>query len=172
MSGMQAGAAVRAPGAPAATPMAAMVMQAATEALPVVAPHHQGDLLQPYALFSPQRQGFSNNFFFFFSLKKAPVPSNVLGVFGLSIRTQERDLDDEFSRYGRVEKVTIVYDQRVCLASLFQHVVAHSSPQSDRSRGFGFIKMSTTEEATKCIQALNGIVRNARRLPHVLTDTL
>lgn len=37
----------------------------------------------------------------------------MLGVFGLSIRTQERDLDEEFSRFGRVEKVTIVYDQRV-----------------------------------------------------------
>ncbi|KAG6885127.1 hypothetical protein C0993_005705 [Termitomyces sp. T159_Od127] len=71
---------------------------------------------------------------------QAPNPSNVLGVFGLSIRTQERDLDEEFSRFGRVEKVTIVYDQR-----------------SDRSRGFGFIKMSTVEEATRCIQELNGI---------------
>ena len=37
----------------------------------------------------------------------------MLGVFGLSIRTQERDLEEEFSRYGTVEKVTIVYDQRV-----------------------------------------------------------
>jgi len=37
----------------------------------------------------------------------------VLGVFGLSIRTVERDLDEEFSRFGRVVKVTIVYDQRV-----------------------------------------------------------
>ncbi|KAJ7067926.1 hypothetical protein C8F01DRAFT_1207627 [Mycena amicta] len=77
----------------------------------------------------------------------APTPSNVLGVFGLSIRTQERDLDDEFSRFGRVEKVTIVYDQR-----------------SDRSRGFGFIKMSTVEEATRCIQELNGIELNGRRI--------
>lgn len=76
-----------------------------------------------------------------------PNPSNVLGVFGLSIRTQERDLEDEFSRFGRVEKVTIVYDQR-----------------SDRSRGFGFIKMSTVEEATKCIQELNGIELNGRRI--------
>jgi hypothetical protein len=33
----------------------------------------------------------------------------------LSIRTSERDLDEEFSRFGRVEKVTIVYDQRVRL---------------------------------------------------------
>ena len=42
-----------------------------------------------------------------------PNPTNVLGVFGLSIRTTESDLDDEFSRHGRVEQVTIVYDQRV-----------------------------------------------------------
>jgi len=46
-------------------------------------------------------------------LNQQPNPSNVLGVFGLSIRTQERDLEDEFCRFGRVEKVTIVYDQRV-----------------------------------------------------------
>ncbi|KAG7096609.1 hypothetical protein E1B28_004026 [Marasmius oreades] len=77
----------------------------------------------------------------------APNPSSVLGVFGLSIRTQERDLDDEFSRFGHVEKVTIVYDQR-----------------SDRSRGFGFIRMSTVEEATRCIQELNGIELNGRRI--------
>lgn len=78
---------------------------------------------------------------------KAPNPSQVLGVFGLSIRTQERDLDEEFSRFGRVEKVTIVYDQR-----------------SDRSRGFGFIRMSSTEEATRCIQELNGVELNGRRI--------
>ncbi|GAW08256.1 transformer-2-beta isoform 3 [Lentinula edodes] len=77
----------------------------------------------------------------------APNPSSVLGVFGLSIRTQERDLDEEFSRFGRVEKVTIVYDQR-----------------SDRSRGFGFIRMATTEDATRCIQELNGVDLNGRRI--------
>lgn len=49
--------------------------------------------------------------------QQAPNPSNVLGVFGLSIRSTERDLDDEFSRFGRVEKVVIVYDQRVSFPS-------------------------------------------------------
>lgn len=44
---------------------------------------------------------------------QAAEPTNVLGVFGLSIRTRERDLEDEFQRYGDVEKVVIVYDQRV-----------------------------------------------------------
>jgi transformer-2 protein len=40
-------------------------------------------------------------------------PNNVLGVFGLSIRTRERDLEEEFARHGEVDKVVIVYDQRV-----------------------------------------------------------
>jgi hypothetical protein len=62
------------------------------------------------------------NFYFLpcraYITQQAPNPSNVLGVFGLSIRTQERDLDEEFSRFGRVEKVTIVYDQRVSFISI------------------------------------------------------
>lgn len=77
----------------------------------------------------------------------APNPTQVLGVFGLSIRTEERDLDDEFGRFGTVEKVTIVYDQR-----------------SGRSRGFGFIRMSSVEEATRCVQELNGIDLNGRNI--------
>ncbi|KAI0316125.1 hypothetical protein OF83DRAFT_1173194 [Amylostereum chailletii] len=77
----------------------------------------------------------------------APNPTNVLGVFGLSIRTTERDLDEEFGKHGRVEKVTIVYDQR-----------------SDRSRGFGFIKMATVEDAGRCIAELNGLDLNGRRI--------
>ena len=91
-------------------------------------------------------------------IRQAPNPSNVLGVFGLSIRTQERDLDEEFSRFGRVEKVTIVYDQRVGPAPLCCLMSSNLSKQSDRSRGFGFIKMATVEDATRCIQELNGVV--------------
>lgn len=37
----------------------------------------------------------------------------MLGVFGLSIRTRESDLDHEFGKWGAVDKVVIVYDQRV-----------------------------------------------------------
>lgn len=92
--------------------------------------------------------------------QQAPNPSNVLGVFGLSIRTQERDLDDEFSRFGRVEKVTIVYDQRVRgkFLSAEKTALTQHFKQSDRSRGFGFIKMATVEDATRCITELNGVV--------------
>lgn len=94
--------------APVARPAATMVSRAP---LTVASRHHQNDprMHLLYVALSL--------FFFFFrphSAKQAPNPSAVLGVFGLSIRTQERDLDEEFSRFGRVEKVTIVYDQRVC----------------------------------------------------------
>ncbi|ORY34065.1 hypothetical protein BCR39DRAFT_463139 [Naematelia encephala] len=72
-------------------------------------------------------------------------PNNVLGVFGLSIRTREEDLEDEFGRYGKVDKVVVVYDQR-----------------SERSRGFGFITMHTIEDAERCIEKLNGFVLHGR----------
>ncbi|TYJ54539.1 hypothetical protein B9479_004766 [Cryptococcus floricola] len=66
-------------------------------------------------------------------------PTNILGVFGLSVRTTEKDLREEFSEYGQVEKVVIVYDQR-----------------TGRSRGFGFITMRSVDEASICITKLNG----------------
>ena len=90
---------------------------------------------------------------------QTPNPTNVLGVFGLSIRTTERDLDDEFSRHGRVEQVTIVYDQRVSAPIRQQSIQLNFVRQSDRSRGFGFIKMATVEDAERCIKELNGLVR-------------
>nr|XP_019010890.1 uncharacterized protein I206_04193 [Kwoniella pini CBS 10737]OCF49671.1 hypothetical protein I206_04193 [Kwoniella pini CBS 10737] len=74
-------------------------------------------------------------------------PNNVLGVFGLSIRTRERDLEDEFTRYGDVEKVVIVYDQR-----------------TDRSRGFGFVTMRTIEDAQRAIEKLNGLNLHGRNI--------
>lgn len=94
-----------------------------------------------------------------FASEQNPNPTNVLGVFGLSIRTTERDLDDEFSRHGRVEQVTIVYDQRVSypyVQTMDTRLTAVY--QSDRSRGFGFIKMATVEDAERCIKELNGLV--------------
>ncbi|KLO10172.1 RNA-binding domain-containing protein, partial [Schizopora paradoxa] len=78
-----------------------------------------------------------------------PQPSNVLGVFGLSIRTREKDLQEEFSRHGEVLKVTVVDDQRV---------------STGRSRGFGFITMATVEDAERCIAKLDGAEIHQRRI--------
>jgi transformer-2 protein len=35
-------------------------------------------------------------------------------VFGLSSYTKERELEDAFSKFGKLEKVVVVYDARVC----------------------------------------------------------
>ncbi len=45
--------------------------------------------------------------------RENPEPTNVLGVFGLSLRTREEDLERLFGKYGRLDKVTVVYDRRV-----------------------------------------------------------
>jgi len=65
----------------------------------------------------------------------------------LSLNTQERDLEDEFGKSGRVEKVTIVYDQR-----------------SQRSRGFGFVVMRDVADAQRAIEDLNGVDLHGRRI--------
>ena len=47
------------------------------------------------------------------SLQFNPNPSDVLGVFGLSLYTSEKDLKEIFSRYGELKHVNIVYDHLV-----------------------------------------------------------
>lgn len=91
-------------------------------------------------------------------------PNAVLGVFGLSIRTREADLEDEFARYGDVAKVVIVYDQRVGFISFISNVSLILAHQTDRSRGFGFITMRTTDDAARAIEKLNGLVLHGRAI--------
>ncbi|CAG8800455.1 25916_t:CDS:2, partial [Dentiscutata erythropus] len=81
------------------------------------------------------------------SRRDEPDPSHVLGVFNLSLRTTEKDLQLIFERYGRVNQVTIVYDHR-----------------SDRSRGFGFVYMNSVEEATIAKEKTNGMELNGRNM--------
>jgi len=45
--------------------------------------------------------------------REAPIPSACLGVFGLSLYTTERELEKEFSKFGPLQKVTIVLDGKV-----------------------------------------------------------
>lgn len=59
-----------------------------------------------------------------------PEPSNVLGVFGLSLRTTEDDLRHVYEKYGELEKVIIVFDRRM-----------------NQSRGFGFVTFVRQEDA-------------------------
>ncbi|CAO3699501.1 unnamed protein product [Rhizopus stolonifer] len=83
----------------------------------------------------------------FHGTRDEPEMSNILGVFGLSLRTREADLEDVFREFGTIEKVTIVYDHR-----------------SDRSRGFGFVYFKDQGEATRARDALNGMDIDERKI--------
>src|SRR5277367_6401405 len=65
--------------------------------------------------------------------------SNKLFVGNLSFDTTENDLQDAFAAHGTVVEANLMMDRA-----------------TGRPRGFGFITMSTPEEAQKAIDALNG----------------
>ncbi|OAD70634.1 hypothetical protein PHYBLDRAFT_95526, partial [Phycomyces blakesleeanus NRRL 1555(-)] len=73
--------------------------------------------------------------------------SNILGVFGLSLRTNERNLEEVFERFGKLKKVTVVYDHR-----------------SNRSRGFGFITFGSVDEAERARDETNGLEIDERKI--------
>jgi RNA recognition motif-containing protein len=62
-----------------------------------------------------------------------------LFVGNLAFSTTGSDLESLFASVGTVESATVVSDR-----------------ESGRSRGFGFVEMSTASEASKAIQELNG----------------
>src|SRR3990170_4655026 len=70
-----------------------------------------------------------------------------LFVGNLSFQATEEDLRELFQQAGTVESVRIVTDQF-----------------TGRPRGFGFVEMSTKEEATKAIEMLNGRLFRDRNL--------
>jgi len=65
--------------------------------------------------------------------------SNKLFVGNLSFQTTENDLQDTFAAHGTVVEANLMMDR-----------------MTGRPRGFGFVTMSTPEEAQKAIEALNG----------------
>ena len=73
--------------------------------------------------------------------------NNKLFVGNLSFNTTENDLQDAFAAHGTVMEANLMMDR-----------------MTGRPRGFGFITMSTPEEAEKAIEALNGADLDGRAL--------
>lgn len=70
-----------------------------------------------------------------------------LYVGGISYNSTEDSLKDFFSQAGTVESATIITDK-----------------MTGRSKGFGFVEMSTDEEAQNAIATLNGKELDGRTL--------
>jgi len=73
--------------------------------------------------------------------------NNKLFVGNLSFETTENDLQDTFATHGTVLEANLMMDR-----------------ETGRARGFGFVTMSTPEEAQTAITALNGSSVNGRSL--------
>jgi RNA recognition motif-containing protein len=70
-----------------------------------------------------------------------------LYVGGLPYSVTDEQLQQLFASHGTVESAKVIVDK-----------------YTDRSRGFGFVEMSTEDEAQKAIQALNGAQHMGRSL--------
>ena len=73
--------------------------------------------------------------------------SNKLFVGNLSFDTTENDLNDAFAAFGTVTETNLMMDR-----------------MTNRPRGFGFVTMSTPEEAQKAIEGMNGKTIDGRAL--------
>jgi RNA recognition motif-containing protein len=70
-----------------------------------------------------------------------------LYVGGISFNTTEEQLQEEFAKFGSVESATVIRDR-----------------YSNRSRGFGFVEMSSDSEAEEAIKGLNGTMFDGRQI--------
>src|SRR5262249_3512249 len=70
-----------------------------------------------------------------------------LFVGNISFNTTENDLQDAFAAHGTVTEANLMVDRT-----------------TGRPRGFGFVTMSSPEEAQKAIDALNGATLDGRNL--------
>lgn len=68
-------------------------------------------------------------------------------VGNLSFSTTEDSLRTKFEEFGQVEEVAIITDR-----------------DTGRSRGFGFVTMPSSDEATAAIEALNSVELDGRAL--------
>ena len=73
--------------------------------------------------------------------------SNKLFVGNLSFNTTENDLNDAFAQFGTVTETNLMMDR-----------------MTNRPRGFGFVTMSSAEEAQKAIEGMNGKDMDGRAL--------
>jgi len=75
------------------------------------------------------------------------MDSKKLFVGNLSYTVDDNQLKGLFEQAGTVESATVITDK-----------------YSGRSKGFGFVEMSTLEEAQKAIDTLNGYELDSRKL--------
>lgn len=65
--------------------------------------------------------------------------SNKLFVGNLSYSIQDSDLQEQFSSFGQVQSAKVIIER-----------------ETGRSKGFGFVEMSSSQEAEAAVRGMNG----------------
>ncbi|KAA3475774.1 glycine-rich RNA-binding protein 2, mitochondrial-like [Gossypium australe] len=112
------------------------------------------------------------------------LPSSKLFVGGISFQTDDQSLREAFSKYGEVIDVCLCLGAyaidsliEICLfVSNFEFAYAIGAPidfpvariimdrETGRSRGFGFVTYTSSEDASSALQALDGQVLHGRQV--------
>jgi len=66
-------------------------------------------------------------------------PSKIVGVFGMSFRTDEKEIKYRFGKYGEIENVVLVWNNRL-----------------NRSRGYAFVTYRDLSAAEEAVEKMNG----------------
>lgn len=100
---------------------------------------HSGSRRRSPSPYHRSRQSGSSNYGGSGHDRLNPTPSSVLGIFGLSMHTTERDLKDIFSKYGKLTQVRLIIDKR-----------------TNKSRGFGFVYFDKVDDAKEAKKKCHG----------------
>jgi RNA recognition motif-containing protein len=73
--------------------------------------------------------------------------SNKIYVGNLSYSVRSEALEESFGQYGAVQSAKVIMDR-----------------DTDRSKGFGFVEMATSAEASEAISSLNGTELDGRQM--------
>lgn len=81
--------------------------------------------------------------------------SKCIGIFGMSFRTDEKELKYRFGKYGEIEKCVVVWNNR-----------------AERSRGYGFITYRDYDGSRGAVENMNGRDIDGRevRVDYSFTD--
>jgi len=80
-------------------------------------------------------------------LANTASPSRVLGVFGLSPSTTDRDLKNEFSKYGKIDHVDLIMDRK-----------------TGRSKCFGFVYFDSKDDASRAKDECQGLELHGKNI--------
>ncbi|EGC37204.1 hypothetical protein DICPUDRAFT_87071 [Dictyostelium purpureum] len=83
-------------------------------------------------------------------LANTASPSCVLGVFGLSPSTEERDIKDEFTKFGKIDHVDLIMDRK-----------------TGRSKCFGFVYFENKDDAVRAKEECQDLILHGK---HIRTD--